>query len=40
MLVGLLYMYTVAGTLNLEYLLSYKFSMEEQCWLWLAFFLI
>jgi proton-translocating NADH-quinone oxidoreductase chain M len=39
MLVGLLYMYTVAGTLNLEYLLAYKFSMEEQCWLWLAFFL-
>ena len=39
MLVGLLYMYTVAGTLNLEYLLAYKFTMEEQCWLWLAFFL-
>ena len=39
MLVGLLYIYTVAGTLNLEYLLAYKFTMEEQCWLWLAFFL-
>ena len=39
MLVGLLYMYSVAGTLNLEYLLAYKFTMEEQCWLWLAFFL-
>ena len=39
MLVGLLYIYTVTGTLNLEYLLAYKFTMEEQCWLWLAFFL-
>ena len=32
-------MYTVVGTLNLEYLLTHKFTMEEQCWLWLAFFL-
>jgi len=39
MLVGLIYMYSVVGTLNLEYLLSYNFSLEEQCWLWLAFFL-
>jgi proton-translocating NADH-quinone oxidoreductase chain M len=39
MLVGLLYIYTLTGTLNLEYLLAYKFTMEEQCWLWLAFFL-
>jgi len=39
MLVGLLYIYSIAGTLNLEYLLAYQFTMEEQCWLWLAFFL-
>jgi proton-translocating NADH-quinone oxidoreductase chain M len=39
MLVGLLYMYSVTGTLNLEYLLAWDFSFEEQCWLWLAFFL-
>jgi proton-translocating NADH-quinone oxidoreductase chain M len=39
MLVGLLYMYSVTGTLNLEYLLAWNFSFEEQCWLWLAFFL-
>ena len=39
MLVGLLYIYTLTGTLNLEYLLTHKFTMEEQCWLWLAFFI-
>ena len=39
MLVGLLYIYSVVGTLNLEYLLTYNFTFEEQCWLWLAFFL-
>ena len=39
MLVGLMYMYFKVGTLNLEYLLSYTFTFEEQCWLWLAFFL-
>jgi proton-translocating NADH-quinone oxidoreductase chain M len=39
MLVGLLYIYSVTGTLNLEYLLAHQFNFEEQCWLWLAFFL-
>lgn len=39
MLLGLLYIYSTAGTLNLEYLLTYTFSFEEQCWLWLACFL-
>jgi proton-translocating NADH-quinone oxidoreductase chain M len=39
MLIGLLYIYSVVGTLNLEYLLTHKFTFEEQCWLWLAFFL-
>jgi proton-translocating NADH-quinone oxidoreductase chain M len=38
MLIGLLYIYSVAGTLNMEYLLTYNFTFEEQCWLWLAFF--
>ena len=38
MLVGLLYIYSHVGTLNLEYLLTHSFSFEEQCWLWLAFF--
>lgn len=39
MLIGLLYIYSVTGTLNLEYLLGWNFTFEEQCWLWLAFFL-
>jgi len=39
MLTGLLYIYSVVGTLNLEYLLTWNFTFEEQCWLWLAFFL-
>ena len=39
MLIGLLYIYSIAGTLNLEYLLTFNFSFNEQCWLWLAFFL-
>jgi proton-translocating NADH-quinone oxidoreductase chain M len=38
MLLGLLYIYNVVGTLNLEYLLTYEFTFQEQCWLWLAFF--
>lgn len=38
LLVGLLYIYFQVGTLNLEYLLTYNFTFEEQCWLWLAFF--
>ena len=39
MLVGLLYIYSIVGTLNYEYLISYKFSVMEQRWLWLSFFL-
>jgi proton-translocating NADH-quinone oxidoreductase chain M len=39
MLIGIIYIYSVTGTLNLEYLLAYKFSFVEQYWLWLAFFL-
>lgn len=39
MLIGLLYIYSVVGTLNLEYLLAWNFTFNEQCWLWLAFFL-
>jgi proton-translocating NADH-quinone oxidoreductase chain M len=39
MLVGLMYIYSTTGTLNLEYLLSWNFTFEEQYWLWLAFFL-
>jgi len=38
MLIGLLYIYSITGTLNFEYLISYKFTFEEQYWLWLAFF--
>jgi NADH-quinone oxidoreductase subunit M len=39
MLIGILYIYFVTGTSNLEYLLSYNlFTFEEQIWLWLAFF--
>ena len=39
MLIGLLYIYSITGTLNLEYLLQFNFTFDEQCWLWLAFFL-
>jgi hypothetical protein len=39
MLLGLLYIYNITGTLNLELLLTYNFTFEEQFWLWLAFFL-
>jgi len=39
MLLGLIYIYTTVGTLNFEYLLTYKFTFNEQYWLWLAFFL-
>ena len=38
MLIGLLYIYSITGTLNFEYLISYPFSFNEQYWLWLAFF--
>jgi len=39
MLSGLLYIYSIAGTLNFEFLMSYNFSTTEQRWLWLSFFL-
>ncbi len=39
MLLGILYIYSITGTLNLEYLLTCEFSFNEQYWLWLAFFL-
>lgn len=39
MLIGLLYIYSILGTLNFEVLVSHSFTFEEQYWLWLAFFL-
>ena len=39
MLLAIIYIYCVAGTLNIEYLSSFEFSYIEQQWLWLAFFL-
>lgn len=39
LLLGILYLYTIAGTFNLEYLLNYNFLESEQYFLWLAFFL-
>jgi len=39
LLIGILYIYSIAGTLNLEYLLSYQFTSMQQKVLWLCFFL-
>lgn len=39
MLIGLMYIYSLTGTLNFEYLMSYPFTFDQQYWLWLAFFL-
>ena len=39
MLLGVLYIYFITGTFNLEYLLNYNFTILEQKYLWLAFFL-
>ena len=39
MLIGLLYIYFTVGSLNLEYLLLYKFTLSEQLFLWLSFFI-
>ena len=39
MLIGLLYIYSTTGTLNLEYLMAYNFSLFEQKCLWLSFFI-
>jgi proton-translocating NADH-quinone oxidoreductase chain M len=38
MLLGILYIYSVTGSLNLEYLLTWQFTETEQLFLWLAFF--
>jgi proton-translocating NADH-quinone oxidoreductase chain M len=39
MLLGILYIYSLTGSLNLEYLLTWQFTETEQLFLWLAFFL-
>ena len=39
LLLGILYIYKIAGTFSIEFLLSYNFSDSEQFFLWLAFFL-
>ncbi len=39
MLLGILYIYTITGTSNMEFLLQYTFTPVEQYWLFLAFFL-
>jgi proton-translocating NADH-quinone oxidoreductase chain M len=39
MLLAILYIYNIAGTTNYEAILRINFSIEEQKWLWLAFFL-
>ena len=39
MLLALLYLYATYGTLNYEYLYFNKLTINEQYWLWLAFFL-
>ena len=39
LLIGILYIYSITGTLNIEYLLSFKFTEIEQKILWVCFFL-
>ena len=39
MLLGILYIFTKTGTSNLEYLLTWNFTRQEQYWLWLSFFI-
>lgn len=39
MLLGILYIFVKTGSSNLEYLLTWSFTSEEQCWLWLSFFM-
>lgn len=39
MLIGILYLYSITGSLNLEFLLTRTFSFDQEYWLWLAFFL-
>jgi proton-translocating NADH-quinone oxidoreductase chain M len=38
-LIGILYIYSKVGTLNLEYLMHWKFNPTEELFLWFAFFL-
>jgi len=38
-LIGILYIYSITGTWNVEYLMSFKFNETEQYILWLCFFL-
>lgn len=38
-LIGILYIYSKTGSLNFEYLSSYSFTLTEQLFLWVAFFL-
>jgi NADH-quinone oxidoreductase subunit M len=38
-LIGILYMYSITGTFNIEFLSGYKFEMLDEQFLWLAFFL-
>lgn len=39
MLIGILYIYSITGTLNLEYLFHFQFTRQDQLILWLCFFL-
>lgn len=39
MLLGIIYLLIKTGTSSIEYLLSWNFTFNEQCWLWLAFFI-
>jgi NADH-quinone oxidoreductase subunit M len=39
MLTALMYIYFAVGSLNYEYVYFYSFSLQEQYWLWVAFFL-
>lgn len=39
MLLGILYLFAKTGSSSLEYLLTWNFTLEEQCWLWLSFFI-
>ena len=38
MLIGILYIYQKVGSLNMEYLLAWNFTLNEQIFLWFAFF--
>lgn len=38
-LIGILYIYSVVGSLDIEYLLTYNFTETEEYFLWIAFFL-